>query len=188
LDGVFRGDGRSEELHRFLQNCVRRSWRDIYLLRGYFCAHDYPFHYSPYADQVEFQHEEREEYFEQIPEELCRSAVILVDPDNGLVVPSARRGNLHKFVKYEEVRNLLTRMDDSSVLSVYQHLPRIKRGLYFNQVHRELESVCGSASPVSITDNRVAFILLAKTKERAGRVRDLLQRYARRRPKLEIYG
>ncbi len=132
-------DGRPEELHRFLQNCVRRSWRNIYLLRGYFCAHDHPFTYSPYADQIEFRHGTREQYFDGIPAELCRSAVILLDPDNGLEVPSARPGKMNKYVKYEEVRDLSIRMGDSSVLSVYQHLPREKRVPYFDRIHRELE-------------------------------------------------
>ncbi len=119
------GVGR-ESLYRFLQECLGDGRREVVRLREYIRKPHIQFDYCPYGDtlEMEFTHATRDNYFEQIPPSSLQSAVILVDPDNGLEVKTSRPGNLHKYIRYSEARVLFTRMSRDSVLVLYQHLPQ----------------------------------------------------------------
>lgn len=63
-------------------------------MRDYFNQQELQFEYCPYGDtlRVEFMHASRDEYFQGIEDDTLQSAVILVDPDNGLEVKTSRPG------------------------------------------------------------------------------------------------
>lgn len=176
-----------ESLFGFLQRCVDRKWRDVYLLRGYFACHPVSFKYVPYADRSTFSHSTRETYFKEIPRKHCQSALILLDPDNGLEVKSARRGNFHKYVKYGEVRKIFQKMNASSVLTIYQHLPRIKREVLFKKISSKLEEALGPVKPCWISDNSIVFIFVTKTLKCRKELLELLGQYVDSRPKLRVF-
>lgn len=158
------------------------------MLRGYFAAYPKNFCFSPYGDRREFRHDQREEYLAEIPGEFLGSAFIFLDPDNGLEVKSSRPGNFAKYVRYEEVAKLYGRMDSDSVLSVYQHLPRVKRERLFERLNGKLVEVCGCTSPVFVTEGSLAFILIAKDVESRERVQRVMEEYRERRPKIVVQG
>jgi hypothetical protein len=86
---------------------------------------------------------------------------------------------------YEEVASLFSRMDESSVLAIYQHLPRLHRKLFLYSTFNRLIDRLGCPTPVAISDNTIAFIILAKNRKRQTEVRQALREYTRSH--LEIY-
>ena len=61
-------------------------------------------------------------------------------------------------------------MGNASILVIYQHLPRVHRKLFLYSTFSRLVEKLDCAMPVSISDNRISFIILAKTKERQAEV------------------
>jgi hypothetical protein len=87
---------------------------------------------SPQKDY--FSHDERNAYFSNIPGHLLKSALVFVDPDNGLEV----KNSSDKHILYSEVNALLARMSDDSILMIYQHFPRERHNRYINKRMLEL--------------------------------------------------
>ena len=175
------------DLYCYLRNCLENGWRDLYLLRGFFAANPKSFQYSPWCDKEEFRHEARGEYFAGIPEEYMRSALIFLDPDNGLEVKSSRPGNFEKYVRYSEVADFCARMGDDSVLVIYQHLPRIERPKIFEQLSDKLVEACSCLPPLFVTDGAIAFISILKDSERRQWLARSAGEYRDRNPKVAIY-
>ncbi len=182
------GVGR-ESLHDFLQLCLKeyrlkKHPREVIRLREYFQEQkaNLNFKYCPYGDSLdlEFTHSGREEYFRKIPNEFLQSAVIMVDPDNGLEVKSATTSNFHKYIKYSEARDLCQRMDANSVLIIYQHFPFIKRQEFLDQLHARLQEELSCPAPVTVFSSNIALVIL--TKNAAGRkeLHKQASRYLRR--------
>jgi hypothetical protein len=59
-------------------------------------------------------------------------------------------------------------------LVIYQHLPHSHRHLFFYSLYRDLIEELDCPTLVSITDNQVAFFILAKDKNRHEEVKNLL--------------
>ncbi len=76
-----------------------------------------------YGEDSYFSHRKRQSYFAGIESGLLSKSLILLDPDNGLEVK--RSGEKH--VLYSEVKELYERMDEDSILMVYQYFPRVSR-------------------------------------------------------------
>ena len=81
-------------------------------------------------------------------------------------------------------------MGETSVLVIYQHLPRVHRKrLLYGIADRLIEHLQGEKlkcpMPVSISDNQIAFIILAKDSERQAAVREAVNEYTRSH--LEVY-
>ncbi len=75
---------------------------------------------SDHSLEEYFTHRKRQEYFSNIPKDILESALVFVDPDNGLEVKKSS----HKHILYSEVKSLLDRMSEDSLLMLYQHYPR----------------------------------------------------------------
>ncbi len=114
-----------------------------------------------------FTHEERKGYFESIPQHWLKDAIILVDPDIGIEVKSASRMNLHKYVTYSEIQLLFNKMNDQSVLIIFQYIPRVNRLQYYEKKRQELCQRMSSASIrlQYISDNQVVFFILTKKQD-----------------------
>jgi hypothetical protein len=76
-------------------------------------------------------------------------------------------------------------MGNTSILVIYQHLPRVHRKLFLYSTFSRLVEKLDCSMPVSIRDNLISFIIFAKTKQRQKEVRQALQEYTRSH--LEIY-
>ncbi|HEY3397927.1 MAG TPA: hypothetical protein VGM19_09755 [Armatimonadota bacterium] len=181
-----RGDGsltsydcgaRSAKLHQFLQDCVQNGRRRVEELTGFLDLQQIS--HTTFLGDVSAA--VRPEYFASIGCDKLQSALVFLDPDNGLEVKSTRRGNLHKFVRYDEVRSLYERMGDDSLLMVYQHIPRIERIRFFSliaqRLHERVDPLgCACYSP----DNQVAFFFITKDQGQKKCVREVLPAYAAR--------
>ncbi len=149
----------NQELMRFLDGCVRDGKRDIEHLKGFFARHgiEMTIHYGT---DTYFTHQNRQQYFAHIGNELLSNSLVFVDPDVGLEAKNSGE----KHLLYSEVKSLYKRMNKDSILMLFQHFPRQPRQQYLNTRAEELkEKVCGDY-PICIDDNEVIFFFLTKDK------------------------
>jgi hypothetical protein len=173
-----KGPG-DRKLFRFLRESLDGGVRDVARMNDYFKEAGHGFACCSYGAEKLLLHQDRANYFGQIPSENLVDAVVFLDPDNGLEVKSATERNLHKYVKYEEVKSIYGKMSSDSCLVVYQHLPRIDRKYFLYNLYRDLKEYLKCPVPASITDNQVAFLILAKGRKRQEEIRKLLREYIR---------
>ncbi|MDD1685318.1 MAG: hypothetical protein LUQ19_05445, partial [Methanoregula sp.] len=67
-----------------------------------------------------FSHEHRVNYFNKMFEKFPENSLIFLDPDTGLEVKNPTQRHL----LFDEVKRIYDRMDNRSILMIYQHLPR----------------------------------------------------------------
>ena len=84
-----------------------------------------------------------------------------------------------KYVAFEKIASIFSRMDEGSVPVIYQRLPRIHRKLFLHGTAGRPAEKPACRMPVSISDRQIAFIILAKTGKRQYEVRQALQDYTR---------
>jgi len=175
-----QGAGRPD-LYQFLKDKLKKRQRKVSHLQEYFKTNGLQFRYCPHGDTLdkEFTNNGREGYFKEIKQGHLRNALVLLDPDNGLEVKSAGPKTLHKYVKYNEAKLIYDRMDEKSVLLIYQHLPFLPRPMFIYSLIAKLQEELKSPIPLSVSDGRVAFILIAKTKDRQQELKDVVRDYLR---------
>lgn len=153
-----RGKAKSgtdnKELMSFLDECVKEDKRDIKQLERFFKKKTIPI--TIYGK--DFSHAGRQEYFKQIVDKLHAQSLILVDPDTGLEVERSRETH----IRYIEINNLYERMDNSSILMIYQHFPREDHHEHLHRRSEELEEKVSGELPISIDDNENIFFFLTK--------------------------
>ena len=145
---------KNRELVDFLDRCIDENKRDIRELEGYFQKHGI----KMTVYEKDFSREKRQEYFEQIGDELLRKSLVFVDPDIGLEVKNSDE----RHILYSEVKNLYERMGEGSMLMIYQYFPRVQRQEYLNMRYEEIKEKVMGNYPVCIDDNEIAFFFLTK--------------------------
>ncbi len=131
-----------------------------------------------YSKKKYFASRTREGYFLEIPRELLMHSVILVDPDVGLEIPSMK-GREENYLKYDEARTLYDRMDEESILLIFQFIPRVQRKPYLRKLATQLRTRVTQGLPVHyVSDNQIAFFLSAKTPESIDTLSNHLASYA----------
>jgi hypothetical protein len=183
----FAQAGGKPALYMFLQKCVNEQRRSVAQLRTFFAEHRFKFEYCHYHDKLRFAHQKRESYFEGIPGDFLQHTVILVDPDNGLEVKAVGPSKGHRYIRYDEVNNIYLRMSESSIFVIFQFFPRIQRQPYLRRRFQELHSALQCPFPIAISDNEIAFIILAKSNERRTRVLQLLKDYTPRNERFWVF-
>jgi hypothetical protein len=147
----------NKELMSFLDGCVKEGKRDIKQLERFFSR--YGIKMTIYSGRDEyFSHQNRQEYFAQIGDKLLSNSLVFIDPDIGMEVRSPGQEHL----LYSEVRSLYERMDESSILMLFQHFPRRPRQEYLNMRAEELKEKVSGDYPICIDDNEVIFFFLTK--------------------------
>ena len=109
---------------------------------------------------------ERDVWFERFWRHAAGCDLVFFDPDNGLEVPSKRRGarDSSKYLYWSEVEVAAAR--GHSVLA-YQHFPRAKRDPYIEQKAREMGQRCGSSPVIAFRTAHVLFLLAPCSTHRA---------------------
>jgi hypothetical protein len=172
-------------LYQFLQKSLHDGTRNVARIDDYFKGAGHDLDYCSYGDSETFCQSDRATYFKGIPKANLDDAVIFLDPDNGLEVQSKGKTNGDKYVKLNEVELIYNKMGKSSILVIYQHLPHVHRKFFLYSTYSKLIEKLKCPMPVSISDNTIAFIILAKDKNRQKEVRQALHEYTRSH--LEIY-
>jgi hypothetical protein len=133
-----------------------------------------------YAADDLFTHQARREYFDRVDPSLLERSVMLLDPDIGLEVNSTA-GREERYVTYEEVRLLYDRMDEHSILIVFQFIPRVRRRPYISRVRGELRRRVAPGGAVHwVSDNQIVLFVLAKGRQSGRLAASVLHNYAGR--------
>jgi hypothetical protein len=129
-----------------------------------------------------FAHEHRVNYFVKIFEKFPVKSLIFLDPDTGLEVKNPTQRHL----LYEEVKKICNRMDNQSILMIYQHLPRQKHEGYVKSRCIRLHEYI-SVNPLTITDNEIVFFLITRNTQLRTRLGAVLEAYADTYPLLDSF-
>ncbi len=147
---------KNVELMSFLDKCLAENRRDIGEIESFFRDNDV--NIRIYGKDRYFTHGTRHDYFKGIDDAMLSKSLILIDPDTGLEVGRPTE----KHLLYSEARDLFDRMDDDSVLMVYQSFPRGDHIEYLNRRCEELKDNISGDWPVCIDDDKAIFFFLAK--------------------------
>jgi len=168
---------RRQDLWNFLRGCLQRGERDIRKLHVYMKGK--PFDFLPWCDEAFFTHAGRNGYFSGVPGSALKRALVFFDPDNGFEVPSMTARNGAKYLRYEELAGVFSRMDDASVAVVYQHLPRKNRDDFFAETSGKIRKSLSPQEIFVVSDNTIAFFVVPKSPGTAKAARRVLASYAR---------
>jgi hypothetical protein len=167
----------NKALMEYLRTRVDAGIRDIRETAGIFDLPKYK-ECSILAYMEPFQDEARFQYFQGIPEDSLRKAVILLDPDIGLWVRTSRLEG-DKYVRYDEARAVFDAMDPRSVLIIFQYIPPTSRVTFFNDTSMKLKEWVTHGRPLYwLSDNQVAFFVMTKDNTTYKDVRETLRDYA----------
>ncbi len=166
----------NEKLIGFLKKYggIDKDKRDFTKIEHYFHSENIePLIYKD-REHKYFEHRARDRYFKNIPGELLHKSLVFVDPDNGLEITNSTEQHL----LYPEVQKLYDRMDEDSILMIYQQFPMEKHIEYLCRRASDLKARTGDL-PIYISDNEIIFFLLTKSDELRNQLERTISRYKR---------
>jgi len=122
---------------------------------------------------------DRVKYWQRFTPEKHNNSIIFLDPDNGF---QTKTQDGIKWVRFDEIEQLLDRLTDDSAVLVYQHRPR---ALTWEKALTDLPqrwlSFAGHAPSadclLAVYTGQVALVALTKTRPAGARMRKLLRGY-----------
>ncbi len=150
----------NKPLVKFLNKFEEKSKRDIKHLESFFGKRNIRMKIY-YGKDKYFSHQQRQDYFKQIVDELPSKSLILVDPDNGLE-PEGKTKKEH--VKYCEIKTIYKHMGKSSILMIFQDIARKSPNSYITQTFKKFNNDLGANQPIYIHDGKTLFFFLTKGK------------------------
>jgi hypothetical protein len=134
-------------------------------------------------DRHKFSHAQREHYFASLFEKFPTKSLIFLDPDIGL----EERKPSKKHLLFYEVKKIHDRMDNHSIMMIYQHFPRKPHNEYIKFRCSQLNQLTGQ-DPVTITDNEIVFFLITKNPVLKRKIGAVLGEYMSHYPVLSAHG
>lgn len=169
---------KNQPLVTFLDECRKKEGRNINQLEKFFNEK-----ITIYKADEYFSHQQRQDYFKQIVDELPSKSLILVDPDNGLE-PEGKTKKEH--VKYCEIKAIYKHMGKSSILMIFQDLARKSPNSYITQTFKKFNNDLGANQPIYIHDGKTLFFFLTKDKTLQGLLGKVVGDYKKSYDKLAI--
>lgn len=127
-----------------------------------------------YKENEFFERKSREDYFKKIEKRLLSNSLIFVDPDIGLQIKNSTK----KHLLYSEVKELYERMDEYSILMIFQYFPREDHTEYLSRRANELRELTEDL-PIYISDNEIIFFLLTKNRKLKSKLEGIINEYKR---------
>lgn len=173
---------RRHALHAFLQHHARlpRAQRKVESLRDYFATTQTDVEYLPFADHVPFfEGANRTAYFAGVQRSWVENAIVLVDPDVGLLPPKGKLSSC-KHIAATELVQLKNWMGTSSVLVLFQFQWQGRTWqAVLDHADKSLRAQGHSGGFNAVYGDKLAFICLTNEPTLQTRVRECLERYAR---------
>ncbi|HJH25904.1 MAG TPA: hypothetical protein C5S37_03820 [Methanophagales archaeon] len=172
---------KNKELIEFLKpyNEIDPKLRDFTEIGKYFKPKGFKICIYKGQGNDYFNNRIRGDYFKNIPEGFLHKSLVFVDPDNGLEIKKSRA----KHLLYSEVKYLYDRMDEDSILMIFQYFPREKHPKYLRKRSNKLKELTEDL-PIYISDNEIMFFLLTKNDELKSQLKKIVNRYLRDYPDL----
>jgi hypothetical protein len=174
----FRAQTAQSELGAFLKRCLDAGRRDVREFAQYMAGRSA--NYVSYGDSPinYFTSDSRSTYFDGIPANGLRRAVVFFDPDNGLE-PRSVLSTAH--IRLAELRNVFDRMDSDSVAVVYQHLPRQPARTFWPSAAARLRDALGSPT-CFVASGDVGFLIALRSASNTGYAASALERFRKAWP------
>ena len=118
----------------------------------------------------------RIEYWRGFKPEKLANSVVFFDPDNGF---ETKTQHGPKWILHAELKDLLSRLPDTSAAIVYQHRPRRTWVDLFDELEEKLNYAHTS---VAAYESNLAFLALANNLSTAKRIISAIQRYSEEHP------
>ena len=156
-DETHNNDGKHKDYHKYsklndlelisvLEN-VANTKRDIKnletKLKEYFENQKIKYFGDFIEDGFKKKTEKREKWIKRAVDSIKNCSVVFVDPDNGIEVKSVKKSNKKggKYIFFDEIEKFF---ENSEILVVYQHFPRIKQDLFIkNRLNEIREKIKG---------------------------------------------
>jgi len=155
-------------------NDIRRN-RKLNSLRelGLISPEGKTFDVNIYGDNTSFisTGRDRAGYWDEFKPELLKNTVIFLDPDNGFETKTQKAT---KWLRHNELRDIVNRMPENSVIVVYQHRPRRTWDAVFNDIATGIDY---AVSVDAVYESNLAFIVMSKGLETAKRIKASMVRY-----------
>jgi hypothetical protein len=156
LDDLLRFRAFDSALFDALKRLVVNDERSIERLEASQVLSGASFHPNILIDD----REEREGYFASLRTALEPGELIFFDPDNGVEVPSVRKGtrNSSKYIYWDELSSVL---GDGRAICVYQHFPRRPREAFVAGLLDRLRALADEHIAFAVTSSWVAYLFCA---------------------------
>ena len=152
---IAKAGTNNKELMNFLSICIKEKKKNILELLNYFKLNE--IYIYIYDENGYFNNKNRSNYFRKIGQKLHPNSLIFIDPDNGLEV----KNSTEKHILYCEVKDIYDKMENKSILMLYQHIPYENHDKYLKKRSIELGRVIGKI-PLYISDDEIIFFFLTK--------------------------
>lgn len=135
------------------------------------------------VDNKFFSDQSRDEYWKEFQPIIGqKNALAFVDPDTGLETGTPgylRKMGREKYILNRELQFLISKIDPSSVLMLYQHLPNNKH-LHEKSVAKKLQQVRSaneSAFACAYREDDLAFLFVSKKENIHKQIQTMLKKY-----------
>jgi hypothetical protein len=105
-------------LIKYLDKCIMNEKRNISHIKEYFRKKNIVI--NIYKENELLIHKYRSSYFNAITNEKLINSLVFIDLDNGLEIKKSDK----KHILYSEIEDIIKRLNELSILMIYQHLPR----------------------------------------------------------------
>ncbi|MCK9593029.1 MAG: hypothetical protein M0Q91_13575 [Methanoregula sp.] len=124
-----------------------------------------------------FSQQTRSVYFSGIFEHFPQACLLFIDPDTGV----KENNYTAKHLSFAELKEFWDRLDNESVLMIYQHFQR-NQVLGSSDPHSKAAAISRfiGISPLIIADTAVMFIFLIKNPELRSELKEILKNYEKR--------
>lgn len=157
---------RRPDIYHFLRYCLARGDRNIRNLRSLFQGRHYA--YYCHRDDIHYSYESRQEYFTSVPSRALQDAVVFVDPDSGIetgTIAYMRGKGIGRYLFWDDITQLFSRMNGPSVLVLYQHLQR-NADLVVRNMRDKSVALCGHINVPCVSvldDGDVAYLMTSQS-------------------------
>jgi len=179
----YNSGDKSQELYDFISKKNSKSlnhWEEWILNFVDF------YHTLKPVDEIVFSDETRDKYFNQFKNLVkIPNSLVFIDPDTGLETGSQsylRKMGREKYLLDKELKFLVSNIDKSSVLMIYQHLPYNKH-IHIKSLNKKMEQVSlvdDSIYYCAYRENDLAFILISKNLDVYNSLCNILGDYCKR--------
>jgi hypothetical protein len=141
---------------------------------GSVCPDSKTFEVNIYGDNTAFigNGSDRAGYWSVLKPELLKNSIIFFDPDNGFETKTQKAT---KWLRHNELRDIVNRMPENSVIVVYQHRPRRTWDAVFNDIAKGIDY---ALSVDVVYESNLAFVVMSKGLETAKRVKASMVKYS----------
>jgi hypothetical protein len=178
---------RSTELLDFINDCgTSPVLKSLEHWRSWYSSRVANYQTVEPVNDILFKHETRSEYWKLFGGMLnITNAMVFVDPDTGLETRGMsymEEKGLDKYIFNQELLGLYKVLHPSSVLMIYQHLPR-NAEIHIQQVERKLTQISRVCKPKRVTayrENDLSFLLITKATDASRLIQNRLRDYCRK--------